>query len=184
MYTDKNGNLEEEQHHWQIKCSQSSNTPEELWDQAVSYFQWCEDHPIKPKRLISAGKLAGTETEITRPRPYTLEGLCIHCGIDYKYIDSLRQMKDTASEWAAVMTRIMMVIKTQNLEYAMIGEFNPIMTAKILNIETKEEVPQDVKVEIVGGMPPLLEDESQISLHSIPKKADLNNGDDEFTGGQ
>lgn len=132
--------------HWKIVHNNRnvvSNTPEQLWDNAVRYFQWCDDNPISNKITITAGKEAGQRVVSEKTRPYTIKALCIHCNIDEDYIKDIRATKKSDSEYYIVVSKILYIIYTQNLENAMVENFNPGFTAKVLNME-KEETPSGV----------------------------------------
>ena len=51
------------------------------------------------------------------------------------------------------MSKILYIIYTQNLEYAQTEIFNPILTAKVLNIERKDEDEGGgtIKVEVISN---------------------------------
>lgn len=151
--------------HWEIVASghvTSPNSARELWERAVEYFKWCEENPINIKRTITSGRTAGAKMDVQYTRPYSIKGICIHCGIFEEYFRDIRQTKNKLSEYYIVASKILYLIYVQNLEMATIGVFNPIFTAKVLNIE-KDEVPSgSIKVEIVNGLPTLATSEDEI----------------------
>ena len=130
--------------HWQMVHNNRhivSNTPEQLWDNAVKYFQWCDEHPIITKMPLTSGKEAGMQIKKEQPRQYNIKALCLHCNITEDYITSIRAARDTDSEYYHVVSKILYIIYAQNLEYAVVDVFNPILVSKMLNLE-KEETPQ------------------------------------------
>lgn len=152
--------------HWEVVNSNRLvifDTPEDIWKRACSYFKWCDDNPINMKRTVTAGKNTGDVVEVTRRRPYTIKGLCIHCGITEEYIRDLRRTKDKDSEYYIVVSKILYIIYTDNIEHGIVGEYNAVLVSKILNLD-KEELPATPpRVEIISdGVPTLLESESQI----------------------
>lgn len=151
--------------HWEILASGRvivSNTPEELWANAVEYFKWCDNNPLEINEVVKVGKEAGTTIANKKTRPYTVKGLCIHCGITEQYLNDLSRMKDDASDYYFVVSRIGYVIHTQNLEYAMINEFNPVLTGRVLNIDAGDELPSNIKVIVDRNTPPLAKSENEI----------------------
>lgn len=151
--------------HWQIVNSGKtlvSNSAEGWWNDACAYFKWCDEHPIIVKRTILTGKDAGRFVNITKPRPYTIKGLCLHCGILDTYLNDIRQTNDKTSLYYIVASRILCIIFVQNQEYAMVDEFNPIFTAKVLNMEKDDTPPSSIKIELVPGLPPLSTSENEI----------------------
>jgi hypothetical protein len=151
--------------HWEIVNSGRivvSNTPEELWENAVDYFAWCDMNPIVSKITITAGKGTGDQVNKSSRRPYSIKGLCLHCGILEEYIRDVRSIKDRQSLYYSVVSKILYIIYIQNLEMATIGEFNPIFVAKVLNME-KDDVPNNpVKIHVVQGLPELSKSENEI----------------------
>ena len=160
--------------HWQKineKAITISDTPEDLWRRACEYFQWCDENPIATKEAIKSGKMTGSTVVQEYARPYSIKGLCLHCGITEEYIRDIRYANDKESPFYIVISKILYLIHTQLLEYATVGVFNPIFTAKILNVD-KEEVPaSSVRVEIVGGLPELSTSENEIL-----EKMEIENG--------
>ena len=155
--------------HWEVELRMSS-TPEELWKNAVDYFKWCDKNPITPKKTVMTGKEAGKQVDVQLIRPYTVKALCLHCGITEEY---LKDMRDAPKDSVAylVVSRILMNIWVQNAEMAMVGEFNPVFTAKMLNIDTEDNGPQKVVIEYIGDLPQLSNSENEI-LGNV----DLKNG--------
>lgn len=151
--------------HWEIVNKGvyiKADTPMDLWERALHYFEWCDNNPIETKRTLTSGKQAGQVVVNQSTRPYTLKGLCLHCGIDEEYLRDVRNSQDKASGYYIVVSKILYLIYVQNAEHAMIGEFNPIFTAKMLNIDKEEAPPGAIKVEIVQGLPELSDSENSV----------------------
>lgn len=153
--------------HWHIVASggtQLSNTPTQLWEAALSYFKWCDDNPIKSKTTILAGKEAGRRVEVETTRPYTIKGMCLHCGINERYIQDIKDSNRNDSEYYIVMEKILMIIYTQNLEGGITNLFNPIMVSKVLNMDkgSDDNVTNNVRIEIVGQQSSLSSSENEV----------------------
>lgn len=140
----------------------ASDTPQELWQQACAYFQWCDTNPIVTKRTATAGKETGKKHEVESTRPYSIKGLCLHCGILEEYLRDIRKSKREDSEYYHVVSTILYLIFVQNLEYATIGVFNPIFTAKMLGMEKDETPVGAIRVEVVHGIPELSKSENEV----------------------
>ena len=154
-----------EEDHWEVVQSGRitvANTAEELWLNACKYFLWCKQNPIITKKRINVGKDAGTAYNEETTRPFTIKGLCIHCGIVEEYLSDIRQTKNKDSEYYIVVSKIMYIIYTQNAELATIGVFNPIFTSKMLNMEQDDTPQGSVRIEIVPGLPVLAKSENEI----------------------
>ena len=152
--------------HWEVLDSGNvtvSNTPEALWKQATAYFKWCDDNPIELKRTITSGKKAGDVIYDYKCRPYSIKALCIHCGILQTYLQDIVNTNEESSPYYHVVQMALYIIYVQNLEMATIGEFSPVFTSKLLNID-KDDTPQrPVTVTIIDGQPRLANSESKIS---------------------
>lgn len=150
---------------WQVVNSGKivvSSTPEELWQQAVEYFMWCDTSPVVSTQKQITGKNAGAEISIEKQRPYSIKGLCVFCGIAEEYLASVLEGQKSGSLYYQVINRIRYIIHEQNFTYAMVGEFNPIMTSKILNLDKPQENDVPVRVEIIPGLPRLANSENEI----------------------
>lgn len=139
--------------HWEVVNAGGtviSSTPKQLWEELVKYCKWCDATPIKEQKTMLSGKTQGQKVEIEYKRPYTVEGFCLHAGITKRWIADIEGMHGKDSEWYMVVSKIMSVIYTQNLEGAIVGMFNPIVVAKLLNLDKpQEEDSKTVRVEII-----------------------------------
>lgn len=162
-------------HHWQKVDGGKitvSNTAEELWNSAKQYFKWCDDNPIQTKSPITSGKEIGKSVMKESVRPYTIRGLCIHCGITEDYLKDLKNTKDKGSLYYLVTEKIFQIINVQNVEMAMIGEFNPVFTARILGMDKEEPTTGAVTVTVVQGSPKLSSSENEVIEKMTLEKAE------------
>jgi len=144
--------------HWMVKAHAGDGSAEQLWESACAYFMWCEANPIYKDEMI---KQTGDIVSAVMPRPFNLPALCLHCGVTPGYInDMARNAK--AGTLSLVCQRILMVIYSQNLEYAMVGIFNPVISAKKLNLGANDEqgrTAATINIEVIkGGTVPELAD--------------------------
>lgn len=121
----------------------TSNTPEQLWENAVKYFQWNDDNPRVNKVTITSGAMAGNKVNSEKRRPYSIQALCLFCNIDEDYIKDIRNNRGKgggeSAEYYQVVSKILYIIYTDNLEGAMLDEYNAIFTAKLLNLEKERD---------------------------------------------
>lgn len=118
-------------------------TSELLWEAACEYFEWCDSKPWKVTKTKSKGKNKETEETPTQC-PYSLSGLMIYLNVGEAY---WRQFKDSNldEDFSTVITRIENIIKTQQLEGAMVGAFNANIVARINGLADKQELSGEVK---------------------------------------
>lgn len=154
--------INETVNHWMVKAKVSGSAAEDLWNDAVEYFMWCESHPIYKEEMVrQTGAVANTKA----PRPFNLPALCIHCGVTPAYIVDMARNK-AAGDFHLVAQKILAVIYSQNLEYAMVGIFNANVTSKKLNLGTPDDeggkAAATVNIQVIeNGAPPLLENEQE-----------------------
>lgn len=154
------------ENHWEIvernKSKVISTTPEGIWEDVRDYFKWCDEHPVKTKKTITSGKGAGNKVEQEFVRPYTIEGMCLHCGMTKDYIKDIRNMQDKTSPYYVVISKAIYIIYCQNVEMSIVGEFNAIFTAKLLNIDKEDTSGGAIKVMIETNTPTLSNSENDI----------------------
>lgn len=121
--------------HWMIKSKSSGSAAEDLWNDAVEYFMWCEANPIYIEDIV---KQTGQMTTYSKPRPFNLPALCLHCGITVQYINDMYK-NEAAGAYHLVAQKILQVIYSQNFEFAMVGIFSPNMTIKKLNLGVNDD---------------------------------------------
>lgn len=155
--------------HWEMMVdgvTAVNHTAQSLWERAVMYFQWCDDHPIPQREVLRSGLLAGKMIAVPVPRPYTIAGLCLHLGISRQYLyDAINSTNK--NEFSFVAERIAEVIYTQKLELAISGVYNPIVVAKELALGTLKDdgkKSSTINIEVVGNSPKLLRDEVDANL--------------------
>jgi len=156
--------MENNSNHWEVVASNRrvSTTAEELWDDAITYFAWSDANPIRTKKAMVAGPLAGSKLDEETIRPYSVKALCLHCNITEEYLRDIRHSMDRDSDYYVVVSKLLYIIHVQNTELATVGIYNPNFVAKLLNMGTDEAVPQSIRVEVVHGLPALAESENEI----------------------
>ena len=165
------------QQHWEMVNNSSviEDTAEWLWDGAKSYFKWCDDNPIITKKTLTSGKEAGKLITNEHPRPYNIKAMCIHMGLTIEYFRDVRALEDDSSIFYKTVSKILYIIYVQNLEMATIGVYNPIMIAKLLNLDKEEMPAAPIKITVVGGLPELATSEQELLLRLENEKRDLKN---------
>lgn len=59
------------------KGSDRSYTPNDLWEKALEYFKWAENHPLKEEKVFGTGFKA----TINKMRAMTIAEFCVFAGI-------------------------------------------------------------------------------------------------------
>ena len=116
--------------------------PQELWEAACDYFQWCDDNPMAKQDFIRGGDSAGAKVDLDIPRPYTWQGLESHLddiGLVSK-LDDYRANKDKSYEkYQDVLTRIGRVIDDRKYVGAATNIYNAGFISKDLGLTEKVE---------------------------------------------
>lgn len=126
-------------------------TAEGMMECLYEYCKWCKENPIVISKTLTSGKEAGKVVMISKVRPYSIQAFCMGCGILPEYLRDITKSKSQGSPFYKAAVMIVNVIRTQNIEYAMIDEFNPIFTAKLLGLEKEETVSGGVVVQVIGS---------------------------------
>lgn len=131
---------------WQLRTSQGRDTlfadGDALWAEAIKYFAWCDNNPWLRPELV---KFQGVADEYSVPlgRPYSIGGLCIFLDVSETFITNCRRnllekkenRADTFTEanqsLLDCIERIQNIVRTQNVEGAMLDVFNANFTARI-----------------------------------------------------
>ena len=117
-------------------------TPQELWDTAVAYFKWADEHPWKKQDFIKGGDFAGTIIELENARPYTIEGFCIFANISTQTFRNYRE-NEKYKTYFEVSRAIEEIIYNNKFEGAAVGAFQHNIIAADLGLEKKKRLTID-----------------------------------------
>ena len=126
---------------WELRSSHGRkpifHDAAELWDAACEYLQWVEDNHIEDQQLFSYQGAVTRETTY-KPRPMTLNGLCLFLDIDDDTWTNYCKRED----FFGVTKRIQKVIYEQKFAGAVSGHFNANIIARDLGLADKTEAPK------------------------------------------
>jgi hypothetical protein len=131
-------------HYWRLRESHGRNleyaTADELAAEIIAYFQWADANPwykneqlktpIRKKNKETGEESVTTVTQIPTARPYSISGLCVHLGIDFKTWKEYGKREG----FVHICTRTEEIIETQQLEGAAVGAFNANIIARKLGL--------------------------------------------------
>ena len=124
---------------WEARSSHGRNpifeSPEQLWDAALQYFQWNEENPLHE---IQYKQAHGEPVPVSIPkmRAMTEGALCIFLDIS---TDSWRNYKNKDG-FLEVTTRIVEIIRAQKFQGAASEFFNANIIARDLGLADKSEL--------------------------------------------
>jgi len=121
---------------WGNPLNPKKLTPEELWDGAVNYFQWCNDNPWYKEQWV--GKEA-VRVEEKLQRPYSIEALCISLNISKQTFFNYAK-EEGYETFFDVCSRVKEIIDSQHFEGGMVGAFNANIVTRKLGLAEKQEI--------------------------------------------
>lgn len=134
-------------------------TPEDLWNDAVRYFEWCDGNPIDaPSTTILSKKQKASKTnqEVRKQnqlenitRPYTLYGLCAFTGISKWY--NFTATYNSKEGFAEVISAIENVISSQQIDGAMAGVFKENLTSRLNGLADRQLQEVNGEVDFKGS---------------------------------
>jgi hypothetical protein len=107
-------------------------TPDALWDEAIEYFKWIDDNPIKANQNLGTRNV----NEVKFKRPYTLIGFCLFADISTDTFYSYKKNKD----FIAITHKIENIIYNQKFEGATIGIFKEQIIIRELGLKEQSEI--------------------------------------------
>lgn len=121
----------------------------EFWDKCCQYFKWIDDNPWQVKNANQSNvayhedmRNAMSQYVQLKQRAYTLYGLCAFIGINSKWADFKKSYSNKAG-FPEVFARVEAIVAAQQIDGAMIHQFDPSLVARLNGIADKTEV--DVK---------------------------------------
>lgn len=139
-------------------------TPEELWDAAVLYFDWCEDNSLfEEKVFCNQGEIINGS--LTHMRAMTIQGLCLHMGIGSDCFAEYSKRPD----YVGICEHIRYCIYEQKLTGAAAGLLNPSIIVRELGLaERIEQTTEDLTKRDLSK----LTDKELKSMNEIEDKLD------------
>ena len=115
-------------------------TPQDMWEAACEYFQYCEDNP-----LISIEYNGGKRVRIPKMQAFTMQGLCLFLDCNTKYFNDFEAALDvknneTHKDFSEIVTRIRETIYSQKFRGAAAGFLNANIIARDLGLADKSEL--------------------------------------------
>ena len=136
-------------------------TPEALEAKFEEYVEWVKANPVYINK-VSAGEIIPVPTQ----RPLTLVGFCQFAKISK---DTFRRYED---EFCGLLTCVRVAIEADQLEGAMVGQYNPNIVARVLHLADRQDVTTNGK-EITTATQPIsvvLDPEAAKIIQSIGRR--------------
>ena len=135
-------------------------TPEALDAKFEEYVEWVKANPVYINK-VSAGEIIAVPTQ----RPLTLVGFCQFAKISK---DTFRRYED---EFCGLLTCVRVAIEADQLEGAMVGQYNPNIVARVLHLADRQDVTTNGKAITASTQPisVVLDTEAAKIIQSIGK---------------
>lgn len=127
--------------YWQFRNKHGRDfiyEPEELWIEAVKYFEWISERVWNKKEAIKSGDMSGTTMDIPTQTPMSIKGFCLFSDIDENTF-SRYEKEDGYKDFWAITIRIKNIIQSNQFEGATVGVYNPNIIARTLGLSEKVE---------------------------------------------
>lgn len=130
-------------------------TPEDLQAKAEEYFRHCDTHPIEVWQRKAAGAnqsakngsgVKSDEGMMYIPRPYTIDGLALWCGIG----NWQQWRSDQSEDFRIVISALEARVRDQQVSGAMVGMYNPNLTARLNGIAENTNVSGTIPVQVAN----------------------------------
>jgi hypothetical protein len=125
--------------YWEFRNKHGRNhayTPDDLWDEAVNYFEWMKDKVWNKKDPIKSGMAAGELIDIPTSTPMSIGSFCLFADIDESTFDNYLKAPGY-EDFFRVTKQIKLIIESQQFEGATVGAFNPNIIARKLGLSDK-----------------------------------------------
>ena len=120
---------------WGNPCKPKLYQPDELWDKAVEYFEWCDSTPWYRNEFNAK---VGDIIEIPTQRPYSIEAFCIFANMTADTFNNYSK-KEGYETYFGVCSHIRKIIDSQHFEGGMVGAFNANIVTRKLGLAEKVE---------------------------------------------
>ena len=131
---------------WKLRANHgrkpSFETPEEMWERACGYFEWCHENPLHEMKVFNCGEMGIVQEPVDKMRAMTIQGLCFYLGISDDTWANYSKNKD----FIGICNDIKNVIYTQKFEGASAGLLNASIIARELGLADKQEVANTVTI--------------------------------------
>ena len=125
-------------------------TPEKMWELFTAYRNEVKSNPRKKHTFV--GKDGNSEFELLE-RPLTLEGFenyVSDLGIIQDMSQYFANTEDRYTDYQTICSRIRRVIRQDQIEGGMVGQYNPSITQRLNNLKEQTENINNNNVSIIN----------------------------------
>ena len=115
-------------------------TPEDLWEEAVKYFDWMSTRVWNKKEAIKSGDRAGQLIDIPTSTPLSIESFCLFADISYDTFRNYLSNEGSYIDFFEITTRIATIIKSNQFEGATVGAYNHSIISRTLGLSDRQDI--------------------------------------------
>ena len=137
--------------YWHFRNKHGRNftyTPEKLWEEAISYFEWISERKWYHNEAIKGGDKAGKLIKIPTETPMSIDSFCVFADISYQTFSNYQSNKDPYKDFFEISTRIRSIIESQQFEGATVGVFNHSIIARKLGLVDKKSTEHSGEIKV------------------------------------
>lgn len=114
------------------------SSPEQLWESACEYFEWCSENPLYEVKAFNCGEAGIQQESLPKMRAMTIQGLCFFLDIS----DDTWANYSKNEDFIGICNDIKRVIFTQKFEGASAGLLSASIIARELGLaeNTKTDI--------------------------------------------
>jgi hypothetical protein len=125
-------------------------TPEKMWELFEAYRKEVKDNPRV--KHVFVGKDGNSDYERLE-RPLTFEGFYNYCYHVVGCIDQYFENRDDRyTDYVAICSHIKKIIRQDQIEGGMVGQYNPSITQRLNGLAEKTQNENTQKIEIFKGI--------------------------------
>lgn len=142
-------------------------SPEKMWALFSEYKEEVKSNPRK--KHVFVGKDGNSENEKLE-RPLTMEGFEVFCFDKVGTIEHyFRNDKGNYDDYCAICLHIRKLIRQDQIEGGMVGQYNPSITQRLNGLTEKveaknENINRNITVEVIKSDAPLTSNEKDIKI--------------------
>lgn len=106
------------------------DTPDDLWEKACCYFEWCHENPLHEMKAFNCGEMGIVQEPIAKMRAMTIVGLCFFIGLSRQGWSEYKAKED----FSDIVEEIESVIYSQKFEGASAGLLNASIIAREIGL--------------------------------------------------
>jgi len=125
--------------YWKLRSKDGRDkqypTPLDLLNACNEYFEWVQSNPLKEEQIVKY-KDYYEKVDISKMRPFTIQGLCNYIDLS---VEGWRKYKQR-NDFVDITTRVEQIIYNQKFEGAASGFLNPNIIARDLGLQDKQVI--------------------------------------------